>query len=109
MKKKHREAIEKSLLRNHDARVRRALIWQDHNERREGEIFLANLSQKEFDELPLTTKRLGGPGRTYQGELHQRGGQIYTQLWGDAECFGVFVQKSELKRRRIVYEFPSPE
>ncbi|MDO8517838.1 MAG: hypothetical protein Q7S26_00905 [bacterium] len=85
------------------------MIWQDYNERLEGEIFLANLTKDEFEKLFLTSKRLAGPARNYRGELHQRGGQIYMQLWGDADCFGVFVQKSELKKRRITYEFPNPE
>ncbi len=102
---RQRAAIKKFLCANDGARARRGSIWQDHNERLEGEIFLANLTQSEFDALPVRTKRLAGPARDYQGEVHQRTHQIYLQLWGEKECFGVFVQRSELERRHIQYTF----
>lgn len=109
MRKSERNAVIKALARNNCARVRHAMIWQDRNDRREEEIFLANMTKKEFDQLSLSTKRLAGPGRNYHGDIHQRGSALYVQLWGDNECFGVFVQKGELKRRRIPYELSSPE
>ncbi len=109
MRKKERESAEAFFRRNEFARFHCGAIYQDGDERFEGEVFFGNFTKEEFKKIPLDTKRLAGPARSYRGEVHEPNQQICFQLWSGADSFGVYVQTSELKKRRIAYRYPYPE
>lgn len=103
------ESIRARLIDNKKARERRGGLVQDAD-RLPSEIFYGNLTQAEFDKLPLMTKRRGGPARLtrFVCEPIRGGGSrvfapTYEKLHNDKESFEVFVNTYELKMRNIEY------
>ncbi|MCC7500607.1 hypothetical protein IT396_02285 [Candidatus Nomurabacteria bacterium] len=97
------------MLQNKEARLKRGALNQDF-ERKEGEVFYGNLAQREFDALPLRTKRKGGPARLNRilsGKNKQGDNYVfvptYEELYRDKESFSVFVHTYELDMLSIEY------
>ncbi len=96
-KTKEHWAIERQLRKNYEARQKYGLIEQDH-QRRLGEVFYDNLTQEEFDALPLTSKRIEGPAQSYRGGKYKN-----FPLLGKKFC--IYVRTTELHALGIKYKF----
>ncbi|OGC81220.1 hypothetical protein A2943_00500 [Candidatus Adlerbacteria bacterium RIFCSPLOWO2_01_FULL_51_16] len=97
MKREERKAISQRLLHNRQAQER----WGKRDEdfaAAQGEIFLGNFKQEEFDILGLKTKRRGDPART-------RSGKLYKDLHENDGSFAVYIHSIELEMLKIRRRF----
>jgi hypothetical protein len=88
------------LEKNHEVRKLRGTLSQDYTGRLPDEIFYANLTEQEYEALPLKCKRKGDLART-TGVLSK----TYAEAYGDKESFAVYLHTYELEMLGIRYKF----
>ena len=95
------------------ARIRHGALVQDFPSQgcRESETFYGNLTQAQYDDLPLRTKRVGGPAcavrllfeEDKKNKVYLVRVGMYETLYGDKTRFAVYVSKVELDELDIGY------
>jgi hypothetical protein len=102
------ESVRQKLRSNKEARIKRGALTQDFECLR-GEVFYGNLTQAEFDALPLTCKRKGDLAhlaKITSKKMHNVNRvfiETYEERYGDRESFAVFVHTYELTALGIEY------